>query len=63
MRYVIREKFFRLTEDSVIYGEDGQPIYEVSQLKLKGIDQRKHERPHFKPFSLVSQVSQSSSRT
>jgi uncharacterized protein YxjI len=30
MRYVIREKFFRLTEDSVIYGEDGQPIYEVN---------------------------------
>jgi uncharacterized protein YxjI len=30
MRYVIREKFFRLTEDSVIHGEDGQPIYEVN---------------------------------
>jgi uncharacterized protein YxjI len=30
VRYVIREKFFRLTEDSVIFGEDGQPIYEVN---------------------------------
>jgi uncharacterized protein YxjI len=30
MRYLIREKFFRLTEDSVIYGDDGQPIYEVN---------------------------------
>lgn len=29
MRYIIREKFFRLTEDSVIKGEDGVPIYEV----------------------------------
>jgi len=29
MRYVIREKFFRLTEDSVIHGEDGTPIYQV----------------------------------
>jgi uncharacterized protein YxjI len=29
MRYVIREKFFRLTEDSVIYGENGQTIYKV----------------------------------
>ena len=29
MRYVIREKFFRLTEDSVIYDEHSQPIYQV----------------------------------
>jgi len=29
MRYVIREKFFRITEDSVIHGEDGVPIYQV----------------------------------
>lgn len=29
MRYVIREKFFRLGEDSQITAESGQPIYEV----------------------------------
>ncbi len=29
MRYVIREKFFRITEDSVIHVEDGAPIYQV----------------------------------
>ena len=29
MRYVIREKFFRLTEDSVIKNEQGEPIYQV----------------------------------
>jgi uncharacterized protein YxjI len=29
MRYIIREKFFRLAEDSVIQGEDGAPIYQV----------------------------------
>ncbi len=29
MRYVIREKFFRLGEDSQITDESGQPIYEV----------------------------------
>jgi uncharacterized protein YxjI len=29
MRYIIREKFFRITEDSMIQGEDGAPIYEV----------------------------------
>ncbi|HKT37957.1 MAG TPA: LURP-one-related family protein [Ktedonobacterales bacterium] len=30
MRYVIREKFFRLTEDSDITDEVGQPIFEVT---------------------------------
>ena len=30
MRYVIREKFFRLTEDSEITDEVGQPIFEVA---------------------------------
>jgi uncharacterized protein YxjI len=29
MRYVIREKFFRITEDSTIQSEDGVPIYQV----------------------------------
>jgi len=29
MRYVIRENFFRLTEDSVIKNEQGEPIYQV----------------------------------
>src|ERR1039457_4312494 len=29
MRYIIREKFFRLTEDSVIQDERGAPIYQV----------------------------------
>jgi len=29
MRYIIREKLFRLTEDSVIQGEDGTAIYQV----------------------------------
>jgi uncharacterized protein YxjI len=29
MRYVIREKFFRLGEDSTILNEAGQPIFEV----------------------------------
>lgn len=29
MRYVIREKFFRLTEDSDITDENGQPVYQV----------------------------------
>jgi uncharacterized protein YxjI len=29
VRYIIREKFFRIAEDSVIQGEDGAPIYEV----------------------------------
>jgi uncharacterized protein YxjI len=29
MRYVIREKFFRITEDSIIQSEDGSPIFEV----------------------------------
>jgi len=29
MRYVIREKFFRITEDSVIRNEEGAPIYQV----------------------------------
>jgi len=29
MRYVIREKFFRLTEDSVVHDEYGAPIYQV----------------------------------
>jgi uncharacterized protein YxjI len=29
MRYVIREQFFRLGEDSQITDESGQPIYEV----------------------------------
>ncbi len=29
MRYVIREKFFRLGEDSQITDESGRPIYEV----------------------------------
>lgn len=29
MRYIIREKFFRLTEDSVIKDEHGTPIYQV----------------------------------
>ena len=29
MRYVIREKFFRLTEDSDITNEYGQPVYQV----------------------------------
>lgn len=30
MRYVIREKFFRLTEDSTITDEAGQPVYQVN---------------------------------
>ena len=30
MRYVIREKFFRITEDSIIQGEDGAPTYQVN---------------------------------
>jgi uncharacterized protein YxjI len=29
MRYVIREKFFRLTDDSVIKDEHGAPVYQV----------------------------------
>lgn len=29
MRYVIREKFFRLGEDSEITNEQGQPVYQV----------------------------------
>jgi uncharacterized protein YxjI len=29
MRYVIREKFFRITEDSTIQSQDGAPIYQV----------------------------------
>ncbi len=29
MRYVIREKFFRLAEDSVVQDEQGAPIYQV----------------------------------
>ena len=29
MRYIIREKFFRLTEDSMIEGQDGAPIFQV----------------------------------
>src|SRR3954471_6061361 len=29
MRYVIREKFFRVTEDSVIQDEQGAPMYQV----------------------------------
>jgi uncharacterized protein YxjI len=29
MRYIIREKFFRLTEDSVIQDEQGAPLYQV----------------------------------
>ena len=29
MRYIIREKFFRIAEDSIIQGEDGAPIYQV----------------------------------
>lgn len=29
MRYIIREKFFRLTEDSTIQTEDGSPIFQV----------------------------------
>lgn len=29
MRYVIREQFFRLGEDSMITNEAGQPVYEV----------------------------------
>ena len=29
MRYVIREKFFRLGEDSTILNEAGQPVFEV----------------------------------
>jgi uncharacterized protein YxjI len=29
MRYVIREKFFRLAEDSVVQDEYGAPIYQV----------------------------------
>lgn len=29
MRYIIREKFFRLTEDSDITDENGQPVYQV----------------------------------
>jgi len=29
MRYVIREKFFRITEDSTIQSENGAPIYQV----------------------------------
>ena len=29
MRYCIREKFFRITEDSTIQSEDGAPIYQV----------------------------------
>lgn len=29
MRYVIREKFFRLTEDSDITDESGQPVFQV----------------------------------
>jgi uncharacterized protein YxjI len=30
MRYVIREKFFRLTEDSTITDEAGKPVYQVN---------------------------------
>jgi uncharacterized protein YxjI len=29
MRYIIREKFFRITEDSIIQDENGAPIYQV----------------------------------
>ena len=29
MRYIIREKIFRLTEDSIIQDEQGTPIYQV----------------------------------
>ena len=29
MRYIIREKFFRIAEDSIIQGEDGAPLYQV----------------------------------
>ena len=29
MRYIIREKFFRIGEDSTIMNEDGQPIMQV----------------------------------
>ncbi len=29
MRYIIREKFFRLGEDSTILNEAGQPVLEV----------------------------------
>ena len=29
MRYVIREKFFRLAEDSVVKDQQGAPIYQV----------------------------------
>jgi uncharacterized protein YxjI len=29
MRYIIREKFFRLGEDSTIMNEAGQPVFEV----------------------------------
>ena len=29
MRYVIREKFFRLAEDSIVKDEHGAPIYQV----------------------------------
>ena len=29
MRYIIREKFFRLGEDSTILNEAGQPVFEV----------------------------------
>jgi uncharacterized protein YxjI len=29
MRYIIREKFFRLAEDSVVQDEHGAPMYEV----------------------------------
>ena len=30
MRYLIREKFFRLTEDSTITDETGQPVFQVN---------------------------------
>ena len=29
MRYILREKFFRITEDSDITDESGQPVYQV----------------------------------
>jgi uncharacterized protein YxjI len=29
MRYVIREKLFRLTEDSIIQNDQGAPVYQV----------------------------------
>ncbi len=29
MRYIIREKFFRIAEDSIIQGQDGAPLYQV----------------------------------